>query len=110
MIYEAAKTECWKCGRETVVHTWPDHSMYCQSSPENGRPETVRWMWSRMAEVHYWANACQHCGVIQGDFYLYCEPDGPFFGLGDDSEDEDEGEDTEGPPRPEGGGVPQSEH
>jgi len=88
MSYEAAKTKCWKCGRETTVYTWPDHSDWCEDSPEEGRPSTVRWMWSNTVGHHYWANACQHCGVIQGDFYLYCEPDGPFFGRGVDFEDE----------------------
>ena len=87
MAYEAAKTKCWKCGLETVVYTWPDHSLFSEISPEKGRPETVRWMWSHTAGSRYWANACQHCGVIQGDFYLYCEEDGPFCGRGVDFEE-----------------------
>jgi len=86
MSYEAAKTNCLKCGRETVVYTWPNHSKFCQTSPEEGRPSTVRWMRSSTAGTRHWANSCQHCGVIQGDFYLYSVPDGPFFGRGDEDE------------------------
>ncbi|WP_236901670.1 DUF5710 domain-containing protein [Empedobacter brevis] len=27
----------------------------------------------------YWANHCEHCGALQGDFYLHCESGGAFF-------------------------------
>lgn len=27
-----------------------------------------------------WANACVHCGLLQGAFFLHSEPGGPFFG------------------------------
>ena len=35
-----------------------------------------------------WANGCVHCDALQGAFYLYMEPDGPFFGGADEFEGE----------------------
>jgi len=38
---------------------------------------------SRTTGTWSYANLCEHCGRLQGDFYLHHEPDGPFFGLGE---------------------------
>jgi hypothetical protein len=27
----------------------------------------------------YWANHCEHCGTLLGDYELHCEPDGAFM-------------------------------
>ena len=35
--------------------------------------------YSRQAEESYWMNHCEHCGMKQGDFNLFCEPGGAFF-------------------------------
>jgi len=37
--------------------------------------------YSKTAESSYWANHCEHCGALQGDFFLHSEPDGAFFPL-----------------------------
>ena len=37
---------------------------------------------SKTTDTWSYANVCEHCGKLQGDFYLHNEPDGPFFGLG----------------------------
>lgn len=34
---------------------------------------------SRTAGLTYWMNHCSGCGAKIGDFYLFNEPDGPFF-------------------------------
>lgn len=34
---------------------------------------------TRVRRFTQWANACVHCGVLQGAFFLHAEPDGPFF-------------------------------
>jgi len=34
---------------------------------------------SNTAKGTYYANHCQHCKAIQGDFHMYCEPGGAFF-------------------------------
>lgn len=35
--------------------------------------------YSRMAGMTYFANHCEHCAALQGDFYLHSEPGAPFF-------------------------------
>lgn len=88
MGYKSADYECWKCKRKTIVYTWSGHSMFFDKTPPRGKPDTIRWVYSHTAECQYWANTCKHCGALIGDFYLYCEPDGPFFGEeGSDSEE-----------------------
>jgi len=34
---------------------------------------------SKTTNSNYYGNHCDVCGVLQGNFYLYCEPDSPFF-------------------------------
>ena len=34
---------------------------------------------SRTADLSYFANHCDGCGSLQGDFYLHSEPGGAFF-------------------------------
>lgn len=38
----------------------------------------VQFLSSSTAGSSYWANACRHCGALQGDWFL-TEADGPFF-------------------------------
>ena len=52
------------------------------------RPPTIQKRFSRTIREIYWANGCPRCGTLQGDFYLHAEPDGPFFGLRGDPEDD----------------------
>ena len=80
--YVEKKSRCWKCGKEIAVYTWPGHHLWAQSSPDQGRPSTVQFMKSKVAQDGYWANRCSHCGVIQGDWFLYCEAEGAFFDPG----------------------------
>ncbi|WP_313578120.1 DUF5710 domain-containing protein [Chishuiella sp.] len=35
--------------------------------------------YSKTIKSEYWANHCENCGAIQGDFYLHSEPGGAFF-------------------------------
>lgn len=35
--------------------------------------------YSNTTKTHYWGNHCDHCGVLQGNWFLYSEPDSPFF-------------------------------
>lgn len=34
---------------------------------------------SKTIQSSYWMNHCEHCGMKQGDFEMYCEPQGAFF-------------------------------
>ncbi|MBL8151643.1 MAG: hypothetical protein JNN15_17085, partial [Blastocatellia bacterium] len=40
---------------------------------------TVQYRFSKTVGDKYWVNTCPYCESIQGDFFLYSEPDGPFF-------------------------------
>lgn len=73
--YRIGKTMCWRCHKRTVVYTWVDHEMWQQTPPPAGKPNAVRWLYSATIDDHYWANSCEHCGAIQGDWFIYMEPD-----------------------------------
>lgn len=82
-MFSEAERECWRCGEVTKVYTWPGNCGWATDEPpREGRPSTIVWSWSYGAggpEHGYWANVCQHCQALQGDFYLYLDCDGPFF-------------------------------
>lgn len=35
--------------------------------------------YSKTTQSNYYGNHCDNCGVLQGNFFLYSEPDSPFF-------------------------------
>jgi hypothetical protein len=56
--------------------------MYSEVSPSALQvPRTLHYGFSHSIESEYWVNTCPYCQAIQGDFYMYMEPDGPFFSL-----------------------------
>jgi hypothetical protein len=103
----SAEVSCWKCHRSTPVHallaadveefTPGEEPMRLEQptfvydiSPD-ALPPTVKAtaakvapnfkpLFSRTVGETSWANACVHCGLLQGAFFLHSEPDGPFFG------------------------------
>jgi hypothetical protein len=79
-VFQVGRAVCWKCGRGIDVFTWRGHSMWARTCPLEGRPKTVKLVYSATAGGMYYANHCDGCGRIQGDWFLYHEPDGPFFG------------------------------
>lgn len=80
--YRATMARCWGCHRSILVFTWPGWGLHPTRAPRAaGRPHTVRQEYSATIRRRYWANTCPRCGRLQGDFPLYCEPDGAFFGF-----------------------------
>lgn len=78
--YRYGLCKCWKCKREILVFAWPKDGMYDDSAPKvKPWPRTVQYRLSKTIGSKYWVNTCPYCQSIQGDFFLYCEPDGPFF-------------------------------
>lgn len=88
---------CWKCQSEVRVLC-----LYCVRGEVEGNPREhfvlsnlteadesllealrsfphFRRAHSREADMRYFANHCEHCGSLQGDFYLHSEPGGAFF-------------------------------
>lgn len=41
--------------------------------------KNYRLDFSKTTQSSYWMNHCDHCGMKQGDFEMYCEPEGAFF-------------------------------
>ncbi|NNG66404.1 competence protein CoiA family protein [Caldanaerobacter subterraneus] len=81
-------TTCWKCKREILVFTWAGHTSLDKRAPKKKPiPSTIQYRYSKTAKQKYWANVCPYCGAIQGDWFLYDEPDNPFIdcNLVDDS-------------------------
>ena len=80
--YRYGLCTCWKCKREIIVLAWPKDRMFDKSNPKiKTLPKTVQYRFSKTVGHKYWVNTCPYCQSIQGDFFLYCEPDGPFFGV-----------------------------
>lgn len=80
--YRYGLCKCWKCKREIIVFAWPKIGMHDNYAPKvQPPPKTVQYRFSKTAGNKYWVNSCPHCESIQGDFFLYSEPDGPFFAV-----------------------------
>lgn len=79
--YRYAIYECWKCNKDIIVFTWPSKNETWTGSKPVGIPipSTIKKTLSKTVGDEYWANTCPYCSSLQGDFYLYGEPDGPFF-------------------------------
>lgn len=104
------KTDCYKCGNKTAVISLASNNFYYLNTDENEdekwfRADVLTFFsmlvfidnelaskinrlfpkykiaYSKTAESSYWANHCEHCGALQGDFFLHSEPGGAFFPL-----------------------------
>ncbi|MDE3058162.1 MAG: hypothetical protein KGJ59_09430 [Bacteroidota bacterium] len=84
--YRYSFCRCWNCKKETLVFSWPGKKSNAKPFVEP-RPASIQYQFSKTSQMKYWANACIHCGALQGDFFLYNEPDGPFwkFDCGEDA-------------------------
>lgn len=100
---------CWKCNNETSVIALAFDHLYLAEEDETGEVvwlgsedqfsffSTVTFInndaraiiervfpfyklgYSKTAEGRYWANHCEHCNALQGDFHLHSEPGEAFF-------------------------------
>ena len=77
--YRQSKCVCWRCGKKTAVYSWVGKKLFGVKTPPQPMPKTLRYKFSKQAGHNYWVNTCFYCGSIQGDWFLYCEPDGVFF-------------------------------
>lgn len=103
-------SDCYKCANKTAVISLASNNFYYLNTDENEDEKWFRadgWSffsmpvfienelvgkinklfpnykiaYSKTAESSYWANHCEHCGALQGDFFLHLEPGGAFFPL-----------------------------
>lgn len=80
--YRFSFCDCWKCGEEILVFAWPGKDLHHSvPSEQYQKPKTIQLRYSKMAGTKYLANTCPYCNSIQGDFFLFFEPEGPFFGI-----------------------------
>ena len=80
--YRYGFCKCWKCKREIIVFAWPKVSEWDNFPPRvKPIPHTIQYRYSKTIGSKYWVNTCPQCQSIQGDFFLFSEPDGPFFGI-----------------------------
>ena len=78
--YRYGFCKCWKCKNDIIVFAWPKDGMHDDSAPKTKPiPQTVQYRFSKTVGQKYWVNTCPYCHSIQGDFFLYSEPDGLFF-------------------------------
>jgi len=106
---------CWKCGDLTRVygfllptghqvfetdddgvadwneHDYPSMVAYVTDLPAAAaariKAATTRYFldFSKTTNSSYWMNHCEHCGMKQGDFAMYCEPGGAFYPMDEDA-------------------------
>lgn len=67
--YRFVAHECWRCGSEMVVFSWPGGGGHSARRPPDPIPRSVR---HRVTDGggNYWANCCPRCSAVQGDYYL----------------------------------------
>ncbi len=75
IFYRYGIHECWKCDKIILVFAWPEGNML------EPIPKTIKKVSSPAANEEYYGNICPYCDSLQGKFFLYHEPDGPFYGL-----------------------------
>lgn len=81
-FYRFGISKCWKCNKRILVFTWPNHSSFSITEPtKKPKPRTIQWRYSNTVRSTYWANCCPFCNRIQGDFFLYDDYGGPFYGF-----------------------------
>ena len=83
--YRYAPSKCWKCEKDIILYTYPG----CNQGIGGVAPDpTHEPIPSTLKKLFLWdnwqyTNVCPHCETLQGNFYIYHEPEGVFFGMGD---------------------------
>ena len=67
--YFSVAHECWRCGSDMLVYSWPGGGEHSVRRPPDPIPATVQ---HRVTDGggNYWANCCPTCSAVQGDYYL----------------------------------------
>lgn len=82
--YRYAPYSCWKCNEDMIIFKWTNPLISGPIDiPPEPIPPTLKERYTSTSNETYWANVCPKCDSVQGDFFISCEPDSPFFGLGE---------------------------
>ena len=85
--YRYGFRKCWKCKREIIVFTWPQHGIWDDCAPKvKPSPPTIQYQFSKELRRKYWGNTCPYCKILQGDWFRG-NPDNPLLVVGDIEED-----------------------
>ncbi|MFA6897145.1 MAG: hypothetical protein WCQ96_02590 [Patescibacteria group bacterium] len=74
LYYRYGLHHCYKCEKEILVFAWP-HKV----PREKPMPKTIGNNFTKTTGHKYWNNSCPYCQAVQSEFFLFSEPDGPFF-------------------------------
>ena len=78
--YRYGLYECRRCKREIIVFAWPKISKGCAPTGKP-IPRMIQRHYFNFAGRNYWVNTCPYCESFWGDWILFSESDGPFFGI-----------------------------
>ena len=83
--YRYAPSKCWKCKKDIILYTYPGCNQGIGSVAPDPTHEPIPSTLKKLFLWNNWqyANVCPHCETLQGNFYIYDEPEGVFFGMGD---------------------------
>ena len=76
--YRVEPIPCYSCHRDMLVFSWCRRP-FSREPPPSPKPRTVQLRYSETLSAKYWANVCPMCNRIQGDYFLYADPAGPFY-------------------------------
>ena len=78
---DSAESRRWvKSDEPTIIH-YVSHIASNVIAHIHRLTQNYRVDFSKTTQSSYWMNHCEHCGMKQGDFAMYCEPQGAFFPL-----------------------------
>lgn len=82
--YRYAPYACWKCGESIIIFKWTSPLISGPIDvPPEPIPSTLKERYTSTSNETYWANVCPKCDSVQGDFFINCEPESPFFVSGE---------------------------
>ncbi len=83
--YRYAPDKCWKCRKDIILYTYPGCNESLGGVPSDPTHEPIPSTLKKLFMYDNWqyANVCPHCESLQGNFFIYHEPEGVFFCIGD---------------------------
>jgi hypothetical protein len=87
--HETLEIDADECGGEPAADAWQPATLGAVLFFVSYLPEAVRLRLQRLSpsfrrgrsqesDGAYWMNHCEHCGAVQDDHDLHCEPEGAF--------------------------------
>lgn len=68
--YAKRAIACYQCVAEVPAYAWNGHRYALPVQPPAPRPNTLVLVNASNGRRRYWANSCERCGAVHGDWYL----------------------------------------